>query len=192
MKPFPGKALAFVLLCVAGLSWGNAAKAMAPLPKTLIDRSVPASQSRLELQRLLPDWADLSGPLAGDDHALGYFAVSVHSLAERFDGNPGRHLAYAYGHSKRGTRPGEQTGSGARPGGGRPDVPGEIGIGRPLDPGFDERPMFPEPIHAGFGKRPSNPSGQQGKGQVPEPSGQVLLAMALTGLLVTSRRGKAH
>jgi hypothetical protein len=189
MKPSPGKALATVALCMAGLSWGGAAQAMAPLPKTLIDRSVRAPQSRLELQRLIPEWADLSGPLAGDDHALGYFEVSVHRLAERFDGNPGRHLAHAYGHSKRRARPGED----ARPRGGRPDVPGENRS--PSDdpvPVFVERPMFPEPIRAGFGRRPSGPSGQQGQGEVPEPSGPMLLVMALTGLFVTSKRGKVR
>jgi hypothetical protein len=191
--------LASLVLCAATVAWGGVAEAMAPLPKTSIDVKTREVKGRVTLVSVLPEWAgfDLAAPLTVNEHGLGYFARSIRELKDTFANatseRKGHAYAYAYGHSKekkpkrvkdRSTDPGLPGDEGATPG-----RPGDISRpGRPGN-GFGDAPILPDPVDQPF-VRTGSQGGPPPGGEVPEPPASMLLGMALTGMLMSTRPGK--
>ena len=180
---------------VVSASWlavGAVAQAVPPLPHTRIDVVERERHERIAMLHVLPEWAqaELGRALSVDENAVGYFARSIRLLEDRLD-RPGGGKEVEKRGKKRESKK-ERGGTAAEPSvprelaGGRPEMPGNI---QPGTPGkyYEDPRVLPEPLERAFGNRPPHAGRPASGGEVPEPSGHALLAIAMAGLLAVAR-----
>jgi hypothetical protein len=174
MKASTGRFFASLILTVAWLATGSTAGAVTPLPYSPYE---PRKERdvRVETARMLPEWAfaDLATSPRGEP-GFDYFAGSLQGMSSKDE--------HALGDAKEKK---EKKAKKAK----KPKKPKKHHGGTPSDEEPGDWPILTDPPGQAHGE----PGGEGPPGgEVPEPSGSALLAIAMVGFLVTLRTRRSR